>query len=166
MTSSSTMMAKGSANDISFTQMMIPHHQQAVQMAEIALKNAKSSQVIALARQIKAAQRPEISMMKTWLKSWNAPVASSSHSSTHEMDMGSAMPGMMTDVQMKDLQSVRGEKFDSLWLQMMITHHQGAITEAKMALKATKNGEVRKLAQAVISGQSTEIATMKKLLAK
>jgi len=166
MTSSSSMMSKGSKSDISFTQMMIPHHQQAVQMADMALKNAKSQQVIALASQMKAAQKPEINKMKGWLRGWGAPVTASSNSTMPGMDMGSMSPGMMTGAQMTTLSHAHGASFDTMWLQMMITHHQGAITDAKQVLKTTKNADVKKLAQAIISGQNAEISTMKQLLAK
>jgi len=164
MASSSTMMREGGPGDISFAQMMIPHHQQAVQMADLALVNAKSAQVKALAKQIKAAQAPEIAKMKGWLKSWGSPMTSSS--SMPGMQMGSTSPGMMTDAQMTNLSHAHGASFDTMWLQMMITHHQGAITDAKQVLKTTKNAEVKKLAQAIITGQTAEITTMKQMLAK
>ncbi|MDD2818148.1 MAG: DUF305 domain-containing protein [Candidatus Nanopelagicales bacterium] len=166
MSSSSTMMSKGSKGDISFTQMMVPHHQQAVQMADLALKNAKSQQVITLATQIKAAQKPEINKMQGWLKGWGASVTASSNSTMPGMDMGSTSPGMMTDTQMTNLSHAHGASFDTMWLQMMIAHHQGAITDAKQVLKTTKNADVKKMAQAIISGQNAEISTMKQLLAK
>ena len=166
MSSSSTMMSKGSKGDISFTQMMVPHHQQAVQMADLALKNAKSQHVIALATQIKAAQKPEINKMQGWLKGWGASVTASSNSTMPGMDMGSTSPGMMTDTQMTNRSHAHGASFDTMWLQMMIAHHQGASTDAKQVLKTTKNADVKKMAQAIISGQNAEISTMKQLLAK
>lgn len=164
MTSSSTMMSKANKGDISFAQMMIPHHQQAVQMADLALTNAKSPQIVGLATKIKAAQKPEITKMRGWLKSWDAPMASSS--TMPGMGMGSTSPGMMTESQMTDLSHAHGASFDTMWLQMMITHHQGAITDAKQVLKTTKNADVKKMAQAIITGQSAEITAMKQLLAK
>lgn len=166
MSSSSTMMSKASKGDISFTQMMVPHHQQAVQMADLALKNAKSQHVIALATQIEAAQKPEINKMQGWLKGWGASVTASSNSTMPGMDMGSTSPGMMTDTQMTNLSHAHGASFDTMWLQMMIAHHQGAITDAKQVLKTTKNADVKKMAQAIISGQNVEISTMKQLLAR
>ena len=64
----------GSDTDIAFAQLMIPHHQQAIEMADLAATNATSAEVKALAAQIKAAQDPEISMMTQWLTGWGAPM--------------------------------------------------------------------------------------------
>ncbi|MDP2287269.1 MAG: DUF305 domain-containing protein [Actinomycetota bacterium] len=168
MSESNTMMGKGAAGDIAFAQMMIPHHQQAIQMSDIALKYAKSPQLLKLAKQIKAAQNPEITTMRGWLRGWGAPISPSANHSVsggmHGTSMGST--GMMSDAYMAKLAGARGAAFDTMWLQMMITHHQGAITSARQVLKTTSNGLVQKLAKSIIAGQSTEIATMKQLLAK
>ncbi len=162
--SSSKTMAHGAKGDIAFAQMMIPHHQQAIDMADLAMMHAKSAAVMKLAKQIKAAQAPEIAKMQGWLKSWGAPTATSS--TMPGMNMGSTSPGMMTDAQMSDLSHAHGAGFDTMWLQMMIAHHQGAITDARQVLKTTKNTGVRQMAQAIVTGQNAEIATMKQLLAK
>jgi len=159
--SSSSTVLTGNAIDIAFAQMMIPHHQQASQMAFLALRFSKSPQVLALARKINAAQQPEIATMKQWLKTWGAPMAVGSTSSMSHMGGGST-----TDGQVIELARLRGKRFDTLFVQMMIAHHQGAITEARRVVKATRNSEVRKLAQAVITGQSAEIINMKEMLGK
>ena len=146
--------------DITFAQSMIPHHQQAVEMADLALKNASSSQVKQLATQIKAAQDPEIQTMKGWLTSWGAGE-----------DMGmdhsgmSGMTGMMSDADMTNLDAARGKDFDAMWLQMMIAHHQGALTMANDVLATTQDPAVKTLAKALVTGQTKEIDTMKGLLA-
>lgn len=168
-TSGASMMgsaaAAGSAADISFAQLMIPHHQQAVEMADLALANASSPDVKQLAEQIKGAQDPEIMMMSEWLTAWGAPMemADDGHS---EMDMGGmSMSGMMSDDDMASLASAMGADFDQMWLQMMIAHHQGAITMAQQVLATTSDPEVAKLAKAIVDGQTAEIDTMQKLLA-
>lgn len=158
--------ANGSASDIAFAQLMIPHHRQAMQMADLALANASSAEVRQLAEQIKGAQDPEIMMMGEWLTEWGAPMEmpSGGHSET---DMGGmSMSGMMSDDDMANLGSARGADFDQMWLQMMTAHHQGAITMAQQVLAATSDPDVAKLAQAVVDGQTAEIDTMQKLLAK
>ncbi|MDD2857201.1 MAG: DUF305 domain-containing protein [Candidatus Nanopelagicales bacterium] len=174
--SASKTMAHGAKGDIAFAQMMIPHHQQAIDMADLAMMHAKSPGVMNLAKQIKAAQDPEITKMGGWLTKWGVSESSSSSTSTAKpsssdpmagMDMGShGGPGMMTDADMAKLSAARGAAFDSMWLHMMITHHQGAITDARQVLKTTKDAAVAKMARSIISGQTAQIATMKQMLAK
>jgi len=141
-------------------------------MANLALMHAKSTAVMKLAKQIKAAQDPEIIMMGNWLAKWD--VSESTGTSTAKpsstdpmagMGMGSSGgPGMMTDADMAKLSAARGTAFDTLWLNMMITHHQGAITDAKAVLTTTKDAAVAKLARSIISGQTAQITTMRQLL--
>lgn len=171
MMNGSTDAGTGSAADIAFAQLMIPHHQQAVQMADLAASNAASPEVKALAAQIKAAQRPEITMMGQWLAAWGAPStmpsASASDSSVGGMGMGGmTVAGMMSAADMANLGQATGAAFDRMWLQMMITHHQGAISMAQQVATTTSNPQVKALAEAIISGQTAEIATMQQLLAK
>lgn len=146
--------------DITFAQSMIPHHQQAIEMADLALKNASSDQVKQLATQIKSAQDPEINTMKGWLASWGAP----EDMGMDHSGMG-GMTGMMSDADMSKLAAARGADFDTMWLQMMIAHHQGALTMANDVLATTQDPAVKTLAEAVVSGQTKEIDTMKGLLA-
>lgn len=140
-----------SAADISFAEEMIPHHEQAVLMSDIALTNSTSDEVLALARDIKAAQAPEIEQMGSW-QGVNA--------STH---MGHMMDGMLSDEQIQQLRDSKGATFDRLFLEGMILHHQGAI---KMAQKVTgsSNKEVAALAASIIEAQEKEIAFMKELI--
>jgi uncharacterized protein (DUF305 family) len=144
------------AGDVMFAQMMIPHHQQAIEMADLALANPSTSpDVERLARQIKTAQDPEIETMNGWLSEWGAPTTAS-------MDHGTS--GMMSDADMAGLESAQGAEFNRLWLEMMIEHHQGAITMAQDVLSSTEDPDVKGLAQAVVEGQKKEIATMQGLL--
>lgn len=152
----SSGMTTGAAGDVQFAQMMIPHHQQAVEMAELALKNdSASKEVTNLATQIKAAQGPEIETMNRWLREWNAPAAGS-------MNHGSG--GMMTDEDMKKLADASGDDFNRMWVTMMIQHHEGAVDMAQGVLQTTANPEVKQMAQAIVDGQKKEIATMKGML--
>ena len=144
------------AGDVVFAQMMIPHHQQAVEMADLALKNPSTSKAVTdLATQIRAAQDPEIETMKRWLREWNAPASSS---------MGHGPGGMMTEADMKQLSAATGEAFDRMWLTMMVEHHQGAVEMASSVLDTTTDPAVRQLAQAIIEGQNKEIAVMRGML--
>ena len=144
------------AGDVMFAQMMVPHHQQAVEMADLALTKAASPEVKVLATKIKAAQGPEIETMNGWLQQWGAPATAGG------MDHGT--DGMMTDADMARLRDASGAEFDRLWLTMMIAHHQGALTMAKDVLATTKSAQVRALAQDVVDGQTREISTMKGML--
>ncbi len=172
-----TATAAGSASDVAFAQSMIPHHQQAVQMADVALdpKSDASPQVKALAKQIKAAQDPEIQQMSAWLAQWGASTAMPSASgdagdmagmdhSGHDMG-GITMSGMMTAEDMAKLSSASGKTFDTLWLQMMIAHHEGAVQMAEQVKADSGNPQVTALADSVIAGQTQEIETMQALLA-
>jgi uncharacterized protein (DUF305 family) len=78
---------------------------------------------------------------------------------------GMSASGMMTQQDLDKLAKTTGADFDRMWLQMMIAHHQGAVTMAQQILDTTSNPDVQKLAQAVVDGQTTEIDTMQQLLA-
>ena len=160
----------GSEADIAFAQLMIPHHQQAIEMADLAAANATSPEVKALATQIKAAQDPEIQTMTQWLTTWGAPtmMATPSNGGTDHggMDMGGMTEaGMMSAEDMTALANATGADFDTMWLQMMIAHHQGAIAMAQQVAETTTNPDVKAMADAIIAGQTTEITTMQNLLA-
>jgi uncharacterized protein (DUF305 family) len=149
----------GQKGDVMFAQMMIPHHKQAVEMADQALQKDASPKVTELAEQIKAAQGPEIETMTKWLEEWKAPMTAEQGHGGH-----GGGGGMMDDGDMKDLSAARGPAFDEMWLTMMIEHHEGAVDMAQDVLKTTSNPEVKEMAQAIVDGQNKEIATMKALL--
>jgi uncharacterized protein (DUF305 family) len=170
----SSSQAGVSATDVAFAQSMIPHHQQAVEMADLALSadSGASEQVQQLAEQIKAAQDPEIQQMTDWLQSWNAPTAMPGASQGADMqgmdhrghDMGGiTMAGMMTAEQMDELQQASGEQFDQMWLTMMIAHHEGAVAMAEQ-VRSSSDPNVSTLADNIISSQQAEIEQMKAML--
>ena len=163
--SSAGSIANVSDSDVSFAQQMIPHHQQAVEMADLALTRETSPEVKKLAEQIKAAQGPEIEIMSMWLQSWGAPMEMGEDHSGHDMG-GMDMSGMMSDDDMQALADAQGAEFDRMWLEMMIAHHQGAISMAEQVKGASSNADVTSLAGAVMTGQAEEIDTMQKLLAQ
>ena len=140
-----------SRSDIDFAEMMIPHHEQAIVMSDIALTNSSSEEILVLAQEIKAAQSPEIELMKSW---------SGVKASTH---MGHMMDGMLSDGQIQELRDSEGATFDRLFLEGMIAHHEGAITMAQDVI-GSNNKEVAALAAAIIEAQEKEIALMKDLL--
>jgi len=156
-TSSSASMSASAAShnqaDASFATDMIPHHGQAIEMADMALTQASNSQVKQLASQIKAAQ-----------KDWGAPVPSASMSDTSINGM--SMNGMMIGDEMKQLSAATGAAFDKLWLQMMIKHPQRAIAMAKTELASGQYPRAMALAQSISDSQATEITTMQVLLSR
>lgn len=154
-THSSTLKNLG-MNEIMFAQGMMPHHQQAIEMSNMALKNGASSEVKKLAKGIIASQGKEISQLKYWLTA-----TKSSMTMGHDMGMG----GMLTKNDLIALKKLKGSKFDAAFLKAMIAHHEGAL-EMVLMLDRTKNSEAKKIAMDIRAGQSDEIILMKKLLAK
>ncbi len=151
--------------DITFAEGMIPHHAQAVAMSTMAAGRAASPQVKDLAARIQAAQQPEIDQMSGFLRAWNAPVPNT-QGGMGQLDHGASggMPGMMSGDQMRQLGQASGAAFDRMFLQMMIAHHQGAVTMAKTELSDGQNPDARQLAQRIIEAQQREITEMQTLL--
>lgn len=151
------------AADVTFAQGMIAHHQQAVEMAEIALDPTRAAgpAVTELARRIQAAQEPEIATMTAWLAAWDEPVAMDT-SGGHDM---SSMEGMMTAAEMDALAKATGPAFDNMWLGMMIAHHQGAVAQSETVTTDGAHSDVRILADQIIAAQTAEITEMQDLLA-
>ena len=143
-----------SADDQIFAAMMIPHHEQAIQMSELALLNSTDPEILALASEIKAAQGPEIDQMKSWGSS-----KMGSHAG-HMMD-----EGMLTDDEMAQLKDASGAEFNRLFLEGMIKHHQGAIQMADMVIDSG-NEEAALLGKNIVESQSAEIERMRQLLSR
>lgn len=180
---SAAATATFNAADVAFAQMMIVHHQGAIQMADLAPSRAQNQDVLALASRIKAAQAPEIDQMTSWLTAWGAAAPSmmsgSATSGTGGMDHGGmdmggttsaaessamSMPGMMSGDQMQQLESASGAAFDKMFLELMIVHHQGAVEMAETEIADGSNPEAVALAQKIKSDQTAEIAEIQALL--
>lgn len=184
---SATATATATFNDadVAFAQMMIVHHQGAIQMADLAPSRAQNQEILALAARIKAAQAPEIDQMTSWLTAWGAAPSMMSGSTTSGtggtggmdhggMDIGGttsaaessamSMPGMMSGDQMQQLESASGAAFDKMFLELMIVHHQGAIEMAETEIADGSNPEAVALAQKIKSDQTAEIAEIQALL--
>ncbi len=160
------------AADRTFAQMMIPHHEQAVEMADLATTRASDPEVKQLAAQIKGAQAPEIDQLKTWLTQWGAPMpmataSGDGHGTNHGTpNMDHEMPGMMSDADMARLEAASGTEFDRQFLTMMIAHHEGAVTMGEEETAQGANPDAKALAQRIATTQQAEIDTMKKILAR
>ena len=160
--------ATGAKNeaDVVFATMMIPHHAQAIAMADMGLRQATDPKVKALAAKIKEAQAPEIARMSGWLSGWGAsvPGTASGTDMGGMSGMGGQAGGMMSAQEMTDLGKASGSGFDRMWLQSMTRHHEGAVDMAKTELAKGTNPDAKKLAQSIIDSQSTEINEMKSIL--
>jgi len=149
------------AADVVFGYRMLPHHEQAVRMADMVPAHDASAQVRQLADKIKAEQQPEIGQLTDMLRSWGTRPAQM----PNQHAQAPAMPGMMTDAQLAALENARGPAFDHQFLTMMIAHHQGAVDMASEELQQGLNGQALHLARAIVQNQRAEIEQMRAMLA-
>lgn len=147
--------------DVAFAQGMIPHHEQAVEMAALAAERTESDGVRDLASRIEAGQDPEIEVMRRWLEGWDEPVDGAGM----EMGEGAEMDGMMSDDDIQALEDAEGAEFDGLFLEMMVEHHRGAVRMAETALVEGESPDALELAQEVIDTQTAEIEEIEEMLA-
>ena len=151
--------SSANAADQMFVTMMIPHHQQALEMSDIVLaKPGLDPRVAELAEKIKAAQQPEIDRMLGWLKDWGVEYTPGS-----EMGHG-MMSGMLSAADLDALRAANAEVAAELFLNGMIAHHEGAVEMARTEATGGKNAEVIALAEQVLADQTAEIETMRQLL--
>lgn len=143
-------------NEIMFAQMMIPHHEQAILMSEIALKKTKDADILKLSRQIKSLQSKEVSQLTYWLKATDSSMT---------MDHDMKMSGMLSKKELNSLKTSTGNNFNRLFLELMIKHHKGAL-EMLVLISDSENSEAKALAKAIKLAQSKEISIMKLQLNK
>jgi uncharacterized protein (DUF305 family) len=147
--------------DVDYARMMIQHHSQALKMTELVPDRAESGKLERLAERIAAAQGPEISAMRGWLKEHGKKETEPGGGHGHDH---AAMPGMATEAQLKKLRAARGKAFDQLFLTLMITHHQGAITMATDVKAQGNNVRIEEMADDVVAQQTSEISRMRGML--
>ncbi|MEX1218439.1 MAG: DUF305 domain-containing protein [Acidimicrobiales bacterium] len=157
--------ANFNSTDVGFAQGMIPHHAQAVEMSDMAIEESSNPEILRLARNIKAAQQPEIDQMTGWLTGWGQKVPEAS--GAHSMDgMDSMMmAGMMSEADMAKLEQSSGASFDRLWLELMVLHHEGALEMVPDEISGGKNPDVIALANTIATSQQAEINEMNALIA-
>lgn len=161
--------------DMTFMQMMIPHHGQALEMSELALTRAEDAQVQAIARRIRGSQGPEIISMSAWLQGRGletprtladlAGMDGMDGMDGMEMDASASMAGMLSPSQMKELAEAKGSAFDRLFLTGMIQHHEGAVGMAESQLTAGSDLIASEVASEIAFGQKAEIQRMEAILA-
>lgn len=146
--------------DKRFIQNMIVHHEQAVWMSDLAPSRASSRDVKELASRISDVQGLEIDAMNRWLSQHSVPTVNPTAPDHHGTGGHGAMPGMATQEQLQRLQDAKGTDFDTLWLQLMIAHHQGALTMAEEVRRQGLDVRVQEIADDVVAEQTDEIKRM------
>ena len=141
-----------SSDEIMFLQMMIPHHQQAIDISDLALTISADPELLALAKDIRDEQAAEIVTMKAWLDAAGADL-DPGHS------MGHGMGGMLSDSELTALKSATGKSFDVLWLKAMTGHHTGAIDMATM-IENAKSAEIKSFGEGIVASQSAQNKAM------
>ena len=157
------------AADVAFMSGMIAHHAQAVQIAGWAPSHGANAAIRGLCERIVVAQQDEIALAQRWLRDRNEPTppADPRGHIMPGMDHPMLMPGMLTPRQMAQLDSARGDEFDRLFLELMIQHHEGAVTMVNQLLGAAggaQDGVVFRFAADVYADQTTEIHRMQLML--
>ena len=165
---SQTSATDHSEADVAFATDMIQHHAQALSMVDLTIGRTLDPQVQALAEDIRAAQAPEIETMVDWLTSWDEEVpetvrdhANAEHGSS---STSTDMPGMMSAEDMEALEDAPDAEFQTMWLEMMVEHHSGALEMAKSEQDGGTYGPAVALAGSIIESQSAEIEQMESLL--
>lgn len=143
--------------DLQFIDTMTAHHTSAVDMSKMALKKSSNEELKKFAQKIIDDQQKEIASMKEWRDKWFAGKPEA---------MNMEMPGMMDSMkmmkgdEMKKMEAMSGKEFDSMFLEMMTSHHAGAVTMAKDALTKAEKPEIKTLANQIIKAQEAEIKMM------
>ena len=148
------------AQDVSFARGMVPHHQQAVTMADLALTQSTNPQIQDLATRIKLAQGQEISLLDGWLAAWGEQATDHAGHSPG----GKGRKGMVSAADLAALETAQGPEFDRLFVRHMTAHHRGAVEMAKAQLDGGKFEPAKVLAREITAAQEREIAEMAQIL--
>lgn len=144
--------------DVRFVKMMVPHHQQALRMAEIVLaKPGLDPQVRQMTEKIQREQGPEIATMQSWLGAWNAGPAMS-------LEQAQGMQGLLSPDDLAKLEQAGGAAASQLLLQQMIVHHEGAVSMAQPEIQGGANPQATKLARSIVDSQQQQIQQMQSML--
>jgi uncharacterized protein (DUF305 family) len=157
-----SLIGQGALNDTNqpfdqrFLDAMIMHHQGAVLSTQKMIADSQRPELRDLAQRIITAQQREIDQMRMWRDTW---YGATRDSALPGMMGGGMMGGMMNRDQMRQMMGANAD-FDRMFLQMMIPHHEAAITMAQQALAQAEHPEIRTLAQRIITTQQAEITEM------
>jgi uncharacterized protein (DUF305 family) len=165
VTSSPVAAPKHTAADVAFMQGMIGHHAQAIEMVALLKTRTQSEDMRLLGLRVEVSQNDEIKMMQTWLRERGESVPAEH---AHHMAGAKLMPGMLTEEQMSRLSAARGVEFDKLFLELMIQHHEGALTMVKELMAtpgAAQESNLFAFVSDVEADQSAEITRMRRMRA-
>ncbi|BBY33843.1 hypothetical protein MMIN_19040 [Mycolicibacter minnesotensis] len=154
---SSVGMSVGSPADVTFLEDMVIHHQQALELAALVPTQSSDPALVAFADQSAAQQRTELQGCQAQLLQWELPL---SHAGQDPGDI----PGMVDKAILDRLRGLRGDAFDTLWLQTMIAHHRAAIAMAQNEIEHGESPEAISIAQTLVPLQQSEISQMNRLL--
>jgi uncharacterized protein (DUF305 family) len=143
--------------DVAFSLGMIPHHQQTIQIADLATKKGSAEQVKVVAAEIMNVEQKEIQTMGGWLRSWNVPGPVAGEHGDMEM------PNMLSPKDIKTLEGLSGKAFDAKFLPMVAKHLQNGVTMAKDVLKTGKHKETKDLAGHIVTNQEQQIKEVEAL---
>ncbi|GEP37555.1 lipoprotein [Nocardioides psychrotolerans] len=169
----STSSSDHNDTDVAFASDMIQHHAQALTMVDLTVERDLDPALQQVAEGIRDAQGPEIETMSNWLEQWGEEVPPTvrdhSNAEGHDMgdmadDTGMDMPGMMSDEDLEELADAPDADFEDLWLEMMIEHHEGAVSMAETEQEDGEHEPAVSLAEEIVATQTEEIATMQGLL--
>lgn len=170
-----------SEDDVTFMRNMIPHHAQAIVLADLVEGRSSTSALADISGRIKASQSDEIKFMKEWLAARGETVPGGDASAGHSAHAGHggaaghvmtqdmmAMMGMATDDQIAELASLEGPAFDGLFYKLMIRHHQGAVAMVEDLQEqpgSAYDPVLFDFANDIVNDQTKEIGQMNALLA-
>ncbi|WNB85754.1 DUF305 domain-containing protein [Cellulomonas sp. ATA003] len=149
--------------DTQFARLMIVHHEGALEMSELAVRQAATEEVRALAERIADAQDPEIVLMTGWLEAWGEDRAADAEHGAMDHG-GTQVEGLSQDEAMEVLSGLEGRDFDRSFLDLMTAHHGGAIEMAEAQRTDGQNIEARDLAARIVADQTREVSEMEALL--
>lgn len=161
--SQGAMGLQDSGIDAHFIEQMIPHHEDAITMANLALQRAKRKEIKTLAENIISAQQNEINTMSEWYTNWFGRKLPSGADvmNQHGMMSGDGMHmGMMGD-ERDNAKLEAAQDFDKAFIEEMIPHHQMAVMMASMLKGGTQRPEMKQLADDIITAQTDEIGQMR-----
>jgi uncharacterized protein (DUF305 family) len=149
---------KHNSDDVNFAEMMIPHHQQALEMGAMVPTRTANRDLLVLAQHIAMDQQAEIETLKGLLTQWGerVPADNAGHVMT--------MTGMVDQATMNQLPLLRGDTFYTLWIKSMIVHHQGAVDMARTEIAHGVNPDALRIANIILTSQQREISYMHHLL--
>jgi uncharacterized protein (DUF305 family) len=150
---------KHNAADVTFAQKMIPHHQQALDMAAMVPPRTSNRELIVMAKHIALDQQAQIDTLQGLLQQWGEPAAAD-----HMRHSGMDMDGMVDAATMDRLPALRDAEFDELWLRSMIVHHQGAVAMAEPEIAHGENPTAVRMAKVIVDWQQLEIGRMHAML--